>query len=159
VSRQTLCRWAVLVALGFVLSAEYGDAAPKKSDSEVKITAKADKPDGDGKQTVTVTIMINKSWHIYANPVGLDDFANAATVVTVTGKNKLEDVKVDYPAGTLVKDKMLGNYRVYEEKVEIKAVVKRAKNDTGALEVSVQLMACNDKNACLAPATVKVPVE
>jgi len=128
-----------------------------KSDREVKVTATADKPGDDGKQTVTVTLQINKGWHVYANPVGNDDYAANATIVTVVAKEKPEDVKVNYPAGKLLKiddDK----FNVYEDKVEIKAVVKRAKGDTSPLEVMVTINACTDKK-CLPTATVKVPVK
>ena len=33
------------------------------------MTAKGSKLDADGKQTVAITIQIDKGWHIYANPV------------------------------------------------------------------------------------------
>jgi len=148
-----------LLASGWVAVPEPVFAqAGTKSDREVKVTATADKPGDDGKQTVTVTLQINKGWHVYANPVGNDDFATAATTVTVMAKEKPEDVKIDYPAGKLLKDKVVGDYKVYEDKVEIKAVVKRAKGDTSPLEVSVKIQACNDKT-CLLPATVKVPIK
>jgi DsbC/DsbD-like thiol-disulfide interchange protein len=159
VTRHAIRRWLVLLVLGFAFSAaDTGEAAPKKSDAEVKVTARADKPDPSGKQVVTVTLTINKGWHVYANPVGLEDLAAAATVVTIVGANKLDDVKVTYPAGTVIKDKVLGDYKVYEDKVEIKAVVQRAKGDSGALEATAKFQACNDK-MCLPAATVKVPVE
>lgn len=131
----------------------------KKSDAEVKVTAKGDKPSSDGKQLVTVTIEINKGWHLYANPVGDESLLPVQTVVTVSGKEKPQDVKVEYPAGKQIEDKDLKiKYRVYEDKVEIKAHVHRAKGDTGPLEVSVKLQACSDKS-CLQPATVKVPMK
>jgi DsbC/DsbD-like thiol-disulfide interchange protein len=134
-------------------------AQGKKSDAVVKVTAKGGKVDGDGKQTVTITAQIDKGWHIYANPVGEDSLKPVQTVVTVTGKEKLQDVKLDYPTGKVVKDADLKiEYKVYEGKVEIAAHVQRAKGDTGPLEVSVKIQACSDKN-CLLPATVKVPVE
>jgi DsbC/DsbD-like thiol-disulfide interchange protein len=134
-------------------------AQGKKSDAVVKVTAKGGKVDGDGKQIVTVTAQIDKGWHIYANPVGDDSLKPVQTVVTVTGKEKLQDVKLDYPTGKVVKDADLKiEYKVYEGKVEIAAHVQRAKGDTGPLEVSVKIQACSDKN-CLLPATVKVPVE
>ena len=56
-------------------------AAPLTSDSVVKATAVADKPGPDGKQTVTLTLAIDKGWHLYANPVGTDDLAPVQTVV------------------------------------------------------------------------------
>jgi len=134
-------------------------AQAKKSDSVVKVTAKGGKADADGKQTVTVTIHIEKGWHIYANPVGDDSLKPVQTVLTVTGKEKPQDVKVEYPAGKTIKDADLKiEYKTYEDKVEIKALVQRAKGDNGPLEASVKIQACGDKN-CLLPATVKVPVE
>ena len=64
---------------------------------------------------------------------------------------------VEYPAGKLVKDKVVGDYKVYDDKVTIKAMVKRAKGDTSPLEVSVKFQACTEKQ-CLVPATVKLTV-
>lgn len=144
-----------LLALGI------GDAGPalaqaKKSDSVVKVQAKADKPDAKGKQTITITLDIDKSWHIYANPVENEDLANVQTVVGVASKNKLEDVKVTYPAGKLQRDNDV-TYKTYEGKVTIKAQVKRARGDRGPLEVSIKLQACNDKT-CLFPVTIKKQV-
>jgi hypothetical protein len=132
-------------------------AQAKKSDTVVKVSAKGDKIGVDGKQTVTVTMAMEGKWYVYANPVGLEDFADNATVVTVTGKNKLAGVKVEYPKPTVVKDKVLGDYKVYKEKAVIRAVVQRARGDTGPLKVSVRFMSCNG-NTCLLPATVELKV-
>jgi DsbC/DsbD-like thiol-disulfide interchange protein len=128
-----------------------------RSDARVKVTAKADKPDAEGRQVVNIAIAIEPGWHIYANPPGLKDLEAGQTTVTVSAKVKPEDVQVEYPAGHVVKDAVLGDYNVYENKVSIKAIVRRAKGDTGPLEVSVKLQACNDK-MCLLPATVKQTV-
>src|SRR5262249_15018127 len=128
----------------------------KKSEAVVKATATADKPDADGKQTVTINLDIDKNWHLYANPVGNDELTSVQTVVTVGSKVKPEDVKIDYPPGKLHKDKD-GSYNIYEGKVAIKAHVKRAKGDSGPLEVNIKLQACDDRS-CLFPSTVKVVV-
>ena len=137
-------------------------AAPgKTSESVVKVTAKADKPDADGKQTVTITLAMDKDWHTYANPVGVEDLEEAQTKVTISAKVKPTDVKIDYPKGKLVKDTVIGNYSIYENKVTIKATVRRAKGDTSPLEVSVKIQACIDtpeQRKCLMPSTVKVTV-
>lgn len=130
-----------------------------KSDEEVQITAKASKLDGDGKQTITLTLVINKGWHIYANPVGNEDLASAATQIKVVAKAKPQDVKVNYPAGKEEVDKVVGKYRYYVDKVEIPINVHRAAGDTGPLELSVRFMACNKGGVCKLPATVKVPVK
>ncbi len=128
----------------------------KKSDSVVKIEAAAEKADADGNQVVTLTISINKSWHLYANPVPAD-FPGIPISIGVESKIKPENVKVDYPEGKRVKDPLLGEYRVYEGKVKIKANVKRAKGDSEPLELTVKVQACNEKQ-CLLPAIVKVKV-
>jgi DsbC/DsbD-like thiol-disulfide interchange protein len=155
-SNATCCLLgAAALALAAAPSA-FAQGAATKSDARVKVEAKADKPGNDGKQVVTVTLAIDKGWHTYANPVGNKDLEGVQTTVTVSAKAKPE-VKVEYPAGTLHKDAVVGDYRVYEDKVTIKAVVQRAAGDAGPLEVVVKFQACDDKR-CLLPATVKVPV-
>ena len=157
ITNLTLCCSAALAVL---LSSNAGADArpPKTSADKVKLTVDATKPDAEGVQTVTLTLNIEKGWHLYANPVGQMDLVDAQTVVKLSGKGKPEVVKIEYPTGVEVKDKVVGDYRVYEDKVEIKATVKRAKGDTGPLEATVKFQACNDKT-CLQGATVKVPVE
>jgi hypothetical protein len=154
---MTLRRVAMLAVLAALLaSAQVVLAQGKKSDSVVKAKAAADKPT-EGKQVITVTLEIDPKYHIYANPVGLSDLESTQTVLKVAGKAKLDSVKVEYPPGKLVKDQVVGDYKIYEGKVKIKATVQRSKNDTGALEVSIKLQACS-KTGCLLPATIKVPV-
>jgi DsbC/DsbD-like thiol-disulfide interchange protein len=127
-----------------------------KSDEEVELSVAAGKLDGAGKQTITLTMVINKGWHIYANPVGNDDLDSAATLIKVSGKVKPKAVKVDYPAGKEADDKAIGKYRYYENKVEIPISVQRAAGDTGPLELSVRFMACSKNGVCKLPATVKL---
>jgi thiol:disulfide interchange protein len=107
---------------------------------------------------VTVKVDINKGWHIYANPVGNEDLVSAQTVLKINAKTPPKDVKVDFPPGKVKKDKLVGDYLVYEDQVAIKAKIRRAEGDTGPLEVSVRFMACHAKGICLQPATVKLTV-
>jgi thiol:disulfide interchange protein len=125
--------------------------AQKKSEDVVKATASADKAGADGRQMVTITLEIDPKYYIYANPVGNEDLASNQTTVTIAGKG----VKIDYPAGDVKKDKIVGDYRIYKGKVTIKASVERSEN--GPLDIGVRVQACSDK-ACLAPGTVKVSV-
>lgn len=148
----TLCAAGAAMSAALLLPTR---AIGQKSDSEVKVAVDAAKPDPSGKQTITIELDINPGWHIYANPVGNEDLANAQTVVKVAGKNKLESVKVAYPKGKLKEDKLAGDYVIYEGKVQIKAVVQRAAGDAEPLEVSVRFQACNEKGTCLFPATVR----
>jgi DsbC/DsbD-like thiol-disulfide interchange protein len=125
----------------------------KKSDTVVKGEARAEKIADDGTQVVKINLTIDKGWHLYANPVGNEDLAENQVTASVKSKNKLQDVKVEYPAGTLVKDKTVGDYKVYEGTVTIKATVRRAKGDVEPLDVTVKLQACS-KTQCLLPATI-----
>ncbi len=149
-------------ALALLLAAlAVGPAAAqgaRKSSQVVKAEAKADKPAADGTQTVTVTLTIDKGWHLYANPVGFEDLESNQTTVTFGGKSKPQVVKVDYPAGKAVKDKaLMAEYKTYEDKAAIKATVRRAKGDDGPLEVVVKVAACNDRT-CLPADTIKISV-
>jgi uncharacterized protein len=143
------------LALAFAALTADARAQLKKSDSVVKIEAKADKIADDGTQNVTVTLNIDKGWHLYANPVGNEDLAENQVTVTLSSKKKLEDVKIEYPEGKLVKDKTVGDYKTYEGTVTVKATVRRAKGDTEPIDVAVKLQAC-DKTTCLAGTTVRL---
>jgi len=159
-----------LIAAGLLLGAAalltFGDRglpaadAGAKQKSFTKVSATATKPDADGKQVVTVTMTIEGPWYAYANPVGLEDLEGAQTTVTIASKTgKLEDVKIEYPPGKLKKDAVVGSYKIYEDKVAIKGTVRRAKGDTGPLNVTVKYMNCNPKGVCLPPETVKLTVD
>ena len=147
-----------LLAAAVVLAATPAvRALAKNSKSVVKATANATAPDADGRQTVTVTLQIDKPWHLYANPVGNKDLTDNQTTVTVGARAKPEEVKVEYPAGTVARDKTLGAYKVYEDKATIKAHVRRARGDTSPLHLEVEVQAC-DQNKCLPPGTIKIEV-
>jgi DsbC/DsbD-like thiol-disulfide interchange protein len=153
-------RLAVIAAvvLALLAAARPAPAQGTKSDSKVKFTTTADKPGPDGKQVVKITMTIEDGWHAYANPVGNDDFTGSQTKVTVEGKTKPEELQVDYPKGTLTKDKTVGDFFVYEGTVVIKATVARAKDETSPLKFKVKFMTCNDKGMCLLPTTVELSV-
>ena len=159
-ARRSMVTWLLLgAALASWLVLGPAHAGGKRSDAEVKVTVQAAKPDSAGKQVITIQLDINQGWHVYSNPVGNDDLAGAQTVISVGGKTKPASVKIDYPKGQVINDKILGKYGVYEGKVAIKATVQRADGAKDPLEVSVKFQACNDKGSCLFPATVKKTVE
>jgi DsbC/DsbD-like thiol-disulfide interchange protein len=125
--------------------------------SEVKVEATAEKPDAAGNQVILITLDIEKGWHTYANPVENESLTDAQTIVKITGKTPPEKVGTEYPAGKLKVDPV-GDFRIYEGKVTIKAMVTRAKGDTDPLQVTVKYQVCNDKT-CKPPATVKLEVK
>jgi DsbC/DsbD-like thiol-disulfide interchange protein len=155
--RSVFVSAVLLAALVLAFAPAEAAAQGKKSDSVVKVSAKATKPDSDGKQVVTITLDIDKPWHVYANPVNNDMLKSVQTAVKFTSKVD-GDVKFDYPAGKVVNDKTVGDYKTYEGKVEIKATVRRAKDETGPLKLTVKIQAC-DNEKCLLPATVKLTAE
>ena len=154
---NTTIRRLVPIALATLAAglAPAAAAAPLKSDSVVKATAAAGKTGADGKQTVTLTLAIDKGWHLYANPVGSEDLASVQTTVKAAAKGSLGDVKVDYPAGKKVKDSVLGEYLIYEDKAVIAVNVTRAAGDDSPVELTVKVQACND-STCLLPAEIKL---
>jgi thiol:disulfide interchange protein len=154
---RSILRLAPLVVLALLLAGPAAHAE-KTSADYVKATATADKPDADGKQTVTITLTIDKPWHLYANPVGPKELLDCQTVVRVSAAEKPARVDISYPQGKLQEDKGLGDHRIYEETVTIKANIVRARGDTSPLTVEVDVSACA-KNVCLLPGTIKVPVK
>jgi DsbC/DsbD-like thiol-disulfide interchange protein len=119
-------------------------AGGKKDESQVKLAATATKLDAEGRQVVTISVNVNSGWHIYANPVQFKDLEAVQTTVKITSANKLHEVKISYPPGkrhTLDKD----TFYIYEGKIEITAIVKRAGGDVEPLDVSVKYMSCTDK--------------
>ena len=75
----------------------------------------------------------------------------------VSGGDKAKTT-IDYPRGKAVKDKIVGDYNVYENEAVITVTVEWPKGANPApLEINVKLQACNEKT-CLLPATIKVGV-
>jgi DsbC/DsbD-like thiol-disulfide interchange protein len=153
-ARHAAMALAALGAIALILAP--AQAGGKKSDTEVKATVKANRPDNEGKQTINLTLTINKGWYIYANPVGNDDFAANATTVTIKPKPQTETIS--YPVGKVKKDNLVGDYRIYEDQVTIPIQIRRAAGNTGTLELEVRVSACNTKMFCLPPGIIKVTV-
>ncbi len=156
-SKPFRCLTVLSTCLALLVAATLAAARAVKSDSVVKVTAAATKPDADGNQVITLNLDIKDKYHLYSNPPGNEALEDSQVVVTVAGKEKPEAVKVEYPEGKLVKDAAAGDYRIYEGKVAIKAQVRRARGDTSPLEVGIRVQACDDRG-CLLPATIKVQV-
>jgi DsbC/DsbD-like thiol-disulfide interchange protein len=132
-----------------------------KAPTPVKVSASLGTVNEKGDQTLTLTVEIDKGWHIYANKPGLKGLIG--TTVTVKAATKLEAVEVDYPAGEETKDEVLGeSYRQYVGTVKIPVKIRRAivggKPDESTLEVSIKYQACNERG-CLAPQTLKLKVD
>ena len=156
--RRVVLAGAIVSLVGIIYANVTVHAGGTKSDSEVKVSASVTKPDAAGKQALTITLVHNKGWHSYANPVGNEDFDSNKTIVTVLAQGKPVDAKIDYPVGKVTKDKTVGDYKVYQDKVNIRATIQRARGDVSPLQVQVRIQACHEKGVCLLPATVKLTV-
>jgi DsbC/DsbD-like thiol-disulfide interchange protein len=143
---------ALVGARGLMVSAGGG-----KDGSPVKVTVMSTQPDADGRQIVTITLNIKKGWHVFANPVQYPDLEGSRTTVKVTCTNKLQDVKIDYPVGNRQVDGE-DSYYTYEDKVEIKATLKRSAGDTEPLDVTIRFHA-QTKAMSLPPQLVKLQVK
>jgi uncharacterized protein len=136
--------------------------APRTEDV-VTGEAKLGPPDKDGKRTITLTVKMQKPWHIYANPVGHDDLEPAATVVNVRARVKDGDKKlnanVKYPEGKAEKGPDGKPYRVYETEAVITATIDG--KDVDGLEVRLTAMACetSENGRCLQKTTIRIPVK
>ena len=138
-------------------------AAPEAPAQTVVVTAKAatvppGKAAPGGECDVSLTLTIQKGWHLYANPAGNE--VVKPTVLALAPNSLAQLVEVRYPPGESKTLASSGAEEVslYEGEVILTARVRLDK-DTPADTLTFQLryQACNDR-ACLAPTTLKVPL-
>ena len=109
---------------------------------------------------IPLRLAIKEGFHLYANDPGLEEMIPTAITLAKVEGFALDDLS--YPQGTPRTLEANGPEKVnlYEKEVTIKARVRAdAALAPGRKEVTlkVKYQACNDK-ACLAPATLDVPV-
>lgn len=143
-----------LCLLSAMLLIACSQAHAEDASMKVRAFASAGKVNDKGKQTVTITLMIDKGWHIYANPVMNEKYEEIKTEVKMQAKVKSVKCDVHYPAGTFYTGKYNLRCMVYQGSVDITATVQRAAGDTSPLEVDVSFSACDD-DVCLPPVTLR----
>jgi hypothetical protein len=141
-----------LIALAVVVLAVAPAGAGHKSDSVVEAKAVAGKVGDDGRQVVTITLEIAPKCYLIASPAP-DDLEHVQ--VRVRGKGSPRVLKLQYPEGDVVKDKLLGDYRTYKGRVTIRAVVQRTKGDNAPMTVAVRVHAYS-QICCYVPATIEL---
>jgi uncharacterized protein len=122
------------------------------------MTAAAGKPDQEGKQTITISLSIQKPWHVYANPVGPSKLEASQTTVRILHKGAELDAAIDYPKGKSISDDASGEYQVYEGEVRIAVRVKRPQDADGPLDVELRIQACSGEQ-CLLKTRLKTTVK
>lgn len=139
----------IQIALALMLIAALCNANEGgKSETKVKANLTATKLDKEGKQTITITLEIEKGWYIYANPTKANTAAELIvgenrTHVAFVAKGKV-DAQVKYPEGKLKTEVILkeeGRWYIYQDKVTIIADVRRSA-DVKELEAVVEVNAC-----------------
>jgi hypothetical protein len=144
--------WASLTAY----AALYGESAEAKPEGAlnsadyVKATARgASHADHD---EILVTLSIDASYHVNANPASADYLI--PTVVTVPS---IPDAKITYPVGQVFKPRFSPEeISVYEGSIAIKAELPKGKLASAASEpLFIKVQACTDQ-ICLPPATLTV---
>jgi uncharacterized protein YyaL (SSP411 family) len=102
--------------------------------------------------SLTVTVKIDRGYHINANPAS-EPFL-VATQLLVEGQ---VDIEVEYPQSQIFKAEFAPEgIAVYQDRIILKT--RLLKSDPASYpDLSLRVQACNDK-VCLAPATIAVPV-
>ena len=134
----------IAVLITFAFSGVQANAQPGRSDYHVKAAATATKPDADGKQTVTITLDIEKGFYLYANPVNHEFLEGSELKVKIAAKEPVKTT-VRYPTG---KSRVFGGrekFDIYEGVVKIDAQVVRTNGDTGPLTIHVAIQAADGK--------------
>jgi thiol:disulfide interchange protein len=128
------------------------------SSKVVKVEIAKDPATTAEEKLVVITLSVEPGYHLYANPVVNPDLTSVQTSIGIKSEGKSIPTKVEYPAGKLVKDDVVGDYSTYEGTVKIKLRVAVPRNQTSPLEVVVKYQACS-KKSCLAPAvaTLQLP--
>jgi hypothetical protein len=118
---------------------------PLTAADKVKATVNATRPDGDGGQTITVTLEIEKGAWLYANPVRHNnEFLDAnRTIVKILAKEKVT-ASVKYPPGLTRRDGG-ESYDIYEGTVTIHVQVLRARGDGSPLDIRIPVQGATDR--------------
>jgi Disulphide bond corrector protein DsbC len=118
-----------------------------RSGSVVNVKARVEHT-GPGKDVVVVDFDVRNTYHLYANPVGDQDFESQMTRIQVMTKGAAK-VDVDYPPGK-ERDFAGLKLKIYEGTFQIRATVERDVKCAAPLEVNVRFQAVDDKS-CLLP--------
>jgi uncharacterized protein len=145
--------WASLTAYAAV----YGQPVEAKAavlDSAAHVKAAAKGVSLADRDEILVTLAIDPSYHVNANPASIDYLI--PTVVTIPSA---PDAKITYPTGQVFKPKFSPEgISVYEGSVEIRVEApKGALAAAASTSLRIEVQACTTQ-ICLPPATLTVPV-
>ncbi len=119
----------LLVLHGAIIAAPPTEKKEKSRADRVQVSPTEWVIADDGTQTITVALNIDKGWMIYSNTPGIDDLEDVRTVLCVSGERNVEQLRVEYPAGVEIKNKLIGAYKIYTDSVVVRAKIRRLKGD------------------------------
>jgi uncharacterized protein len=104
---------------------------------------------------ITVTMVVDKGYHVNANPATFDYLI--PTALSVEG---VSDLRVTYPAGTLFKPQFAPDgLKVYEGTITLNGIAPKGSLALRKpIAAALRVQACNDQ-VCLPPATLPIDVK
>ncbi len=104
---------------------------------------------------ITVTVTVDKGYHVNANPATFDYLV--PTVLSVDG---VADLRVTYPAATLIKPRFAPDgLKVYEGTITLRGIAPKGALVPGnTITASLKVQACDDQ-VCLPPATLAIAIQ
>ena len=137
---QSSVRW-LSISVGFFLlgaAPAFAQSEASKTVTYVKVHGVAHKPSDTGDQNVTISLEINEKYYLIGDKVP-EDLAPFRFRVKFLVNGKPVEAKITYPAGKIEKDKLLGDYTIYEGKVTCTGTIRRVAGDTSPVEVVVTM--------------------
>ncbi len=162
--RQSPDRWpsAVVTATRYSLQKTYVSGAngaqkalsPAVPSSADHVRAKALLRSAADHEEITVTVLVDKGYHINANPASFDYL-----IPTTVAFDGFSNVRVNYPSPKRIKPQFAPEgLNVYEGEVAIEATAPRGALAQGAAVGELRVQACTEE-ICLPPATLALPIE
>lgn len=159
-NRATASRRVAALACVLLLAAAGMSAAPAAgmARSAAKVDAVVTDAAGDQATTaVHIRLAIADGWHVNAHPASLDFLV--PTSIQATANGATVPVNVDWPAGHDSGIELGGTaIEVYGDGVVIPVFLDRSTADAQPT-LNVRVQACSDQGLCLAPSTLRVPLQ
>jgi uncharacterized protein YyaL (SSP411 family) len=129
-------------------------AQPAALSTAGHVRASAEARSGIDHDDITVTLLVDKGYHINANPASFDYL-----IPTRLAIEALTDFQVTYPDATVIKPKFAPDgLKVYQGLVTLSATAPRGSVGRGKAVVGqLMVQACNEE-ICLPPATLPVTI-
>lgn len=133
--RRNLVAVVVLLCIALPATAQ---PAKSKTASYVKVRAIAHKPNEAGHQKVTIFLEVDEKYFLIGNkvPVELEPLRFRLKFMV---HGKPAEAEITYPSGKIEKDRLSGDYTIYEGKVACRGTIRREVGDTSPVEIIITM--------------------